>query len=117
MSRQQRKRLFDMLDAARAIGTYAAGRTPDDFFSDRAFRDAVYFNFLIIGEALAALLREEKPFAASISEARRIVAFRNQIAHGYGDLNHAVTWQIVTEKLPVLVRELESLLGDVGTLG
>jgi hypothetical protein len=32
--------------------------------------------------------------------------------HGYGVIKNNITWNIVETKLPILVRELSSLLGE-----
>lgn len=45
-----------------------------------------------------------------LSEHRRIIAFRNIIAHAYDGLDNDIVWQVVTEKLPVLKREAKELL-------
>lgn len=47
-----------------------------------------------------------------ISEHRRIIAFRNILIHGYADVDDRLVWDIVETKLPVLRREIESLLQE-----
>lgn len=75
-------------------------------------RSAVERQFEIVGEALAHLSRLDPDIAARISEHRRIIAFRNILIHGYADVDDRLVWDIVETKLPVLRREIESLLQE-----
>ena len=59
-----------------------------------------------------SLLRLEPALAGRISHARRIVDFRNQLAHDYAAVNHAVVWAIATDEVPVLREECEALLAE-----
>jgi uncharacterized protein with HEPN domain len=45
-----------------------------------------------------------------ISEHSRIIAFRNQIIHGYARIDDEITWRIIQDKLPILLEELKGLL-------
>lgn len=44
-----------------------------------------------------------------ITHFRRIVDFRNLLAHGYHKVNHELVWQIIQSDLPVLEREIQAL--------
>ena len=55
----------------------------------------------ILGEAVRRLEALDPSLARRISEHRRVIAFRNIIAHGYDGLDDDIVWQIVTGKLPV----------------
>ena len=72
-------------------------------------RAAVERQFEIIGEALRRLAKSDAATAARISEAERIVAFRNILAHGYADIDDQIVWSLVRSKLPGLLKEVESL--------
>jgi uncharacterized protein with HEPN domain len=76
----------------------------------RGTRDAVQSNFCVIGEALSQLARQSPDVADRISEYQRIIGLRNQLVHGYGVINHEITWNIIESKLPILIAELEDLL-------
>ena len=57
-------------------------------------------------------MRQTDPAAAAqVGEYDRIIGFRNQIIHGYDHLDDTITWRVVEEKLPVLRRELDAMLG------
>ena len=105
-----KKLLADMLEAARLIEQFTRGKSKDDWSADELLRSAVYFRYVVIGEALSQLRTSDSATADQISEASRIVGFRNQIVHGYAQIDDEITWRIVEQKLPVLIRELQQLL-------
>ncbi len=37
---------------------------------------------------------------------------RNRLAHGYFDVDLDIVWNTVTYNLPILIRELEAILGS-----
>ena len=39
-----------------------------------------------------------------------IIAFRNQLIHGYGVIRNEITWDIIEKKLPVLRADVDALL-------
>jgi uncharacterized protein with HEPN domain len=99
-----------MLDAAKAIQQYVANLTDQQFLADRTVRDAVNWNYCVIGEALSQLRQVDGATASQINEYTRIIGFRNQLIHGYGLVDDRVTWRITQDKLPILIRDLENLL-------
>ncbi len=105
------KLLEDIRDAAAYIGELARGRTLEDYQRDRMLRQAVERNFEIIGEAVGRLIRLDPDTAARISSHRQIVDFRHMLIHGYDLIDHRIVWSTVAEKIPLLVAEVESLLG------
>jgi uncharacterized protein YutE (UPF0331/DUF86 family) len=58
------------------------------------------------------LARLDGKIVARVSEHHRIIAFRNILIHGYADIDERLVWDIVQAKLPVLRREIESLLNE-----
>src|SRR5687767_1106435 len=92
------KYLRDMLDAAQAIEEYTRGKVEADYLASRALRDAVHWNFCVIGEALSQLLAKDDSFTDLISETRRIIGLRNQLIHGYGVINNQITWNVIQTK-------------------
>jgi uncharacterized protein with HEPN domain len=110
MSPNVRRYLFDMQHAVLGILSFVDGRTIDDFKNDLMLRSAIERQFEIIGEAMTRLLKESPELCDKISEAPRIVGFRNVLIHGYDTLNNDITWRIVQDKLPILQRELQELI-------
>jgi uncharacterized protein with HEPN domain len=111
MRPESAKFLADILQAAERIRDYTRGTSREAFLANNALRDAVHWNFTVIGEALAQLSKLDPATAEQISEWRRIIAFRNQLIHGYGVIRSEITWDIVEHKLPILHAEVRALLG------
>jgi len=110
--RDVRKYLFDISRACRRLGKFTAGRTFADYQSDEMLRSAVERQFEIIGEALNQALRQEPALRAAIADAGRIIAFRDQLIHGYADIADDVVWGVIETNLPAIAREVEQLLAD-----
>ena len=110
--RDIRKYLFDISRACRRLGKFTAGRTLADYQSDEMLRSAVERQFEIIGEALNQALRQDPALRDTIADAGRIIAFRNQLIHGYADIADDVVWGVIETNLPVIAREVEQLLAD-----
>jgi uncharacterized protein with HEPN domain len=104
------KLLWDMDDAASKIQRYASGRTFEDYGEDDYFRSAVERQFATIGEAMTRLHKSEPAIAERITDYRKIKSFRNVIVHGYDAIDDATTWGVIENKLPILRRELASLM-------
>lgn len=75
-------------------------------------RLAVERSFEILGEALSRLESAEPEMLTGISDHRRIVGFCNWLAHGYDAIEHAIVWEIIETFVPVLMAEVEVLLGE-----
>ena len=73
-------------------------------------RSSVEREFIIIGEAMAALSRTMPETFASITHARRIVDFRNQLTHEYPTVDDALVWAIIMKDVLVLSQECATLL-------
>ena len=101
-----------MLGAPRTIDEQVQNLTGEEFVQARLVRDAVTCDFCVIGEALSQLLKLDEPTGRQITDSWKIVGLRNQLIHGYGTIDHTVTWRIVSTKLPILRQELERLLAS-----
>jgi uncharacterized protein with HEPN domain len=110
MQPETRKLLADMLDAADAIVEFTAGKSVADLAGNKLLRAGIYYEFVIVGEALSRLRQSDPETAEKISENWRIVGFRNQIIHGYARIDDEITWRIIELKLPILRNELRQLL-------
>jgi len=112
MQLEAQKYLYDIQQAAARIAEFTVGKQFEDYRSSAMLRAAVERQFEIIGEALSQLARMDEALVERISEHRRIIAFRNILIHGYADVDDRVVWDVVQGKLPVLRREIETLLGE-----
>jgi uncharacterized protein with HEPN domain len=104
------KHLYDMRQACRLLADFVAGKTFDDYSTDALLRSAVERQLMIVGEALNRLKKIEPTAAASITDARQIIAFRNILVHGYDIVRDEVVWGILETDLSTLTRDVETLL-------
>lgn len=74
-------------------------------------RAAVERKFEIIGEALKQMFQYDPEQEAYITHAPRIIAFRNQLIHGYSRVSDEVVWSIIHDYLPLLKDEAAQLIG------
>lgn len=112
MHLEAKKYLYDIQRAAALLAEFIEGKSFAAYEGDAMLRAAVEREFEIIGEALAQLARLDADLAARVSEHRRIIAFRNLLIHGYADVDDQLVWSVAETKLPLLRREIETLLGE-----
>ena len=110
MKHDPRKYLLDMLDACRFLLEVTAGRTMQDYETDRPFRSAVQRELQNIGEALRQLASRDPDTAARIAEHERIIRFRHALVHGYDSVKPELVWDVIANKLSTLRNELEEML-------
>lgn len=60
MRHESAKLLTDALEAAEGITQYTAGASLREFETNHQLRDAVYWRFAVLGEALASLRRMDE---------------------------------------------------------
>ena len=108
MSRDNRFRLQDILDAIDRISSYVEGITYEDFLADRKTQDAVTRNVEIIGEAARSLSEQFKQEHSSIPW-QDIVGMRNVIVHHYFGILPDVVWDVIENELPSLRSQLAKL--------
>lgn len=110
MPRDARAYLSDMIEACDAITLAVRGLDLAAYQANRLVRSSVEREFIIIGEAAAALARVAPELFESITKARRIVDFRNQLTHEYPSVDDAVVWAIVERDVPQLRHECAALI-------
>lgn len=82
-----------------------------DFRADLKTQDAVIRNFLIIGEAVKNLPVDLKKRYPAV-EWKQMAGLRDVMAHGYYRVDYEVVWEIITEKLPALRKDIVHILKD-----
>lgn len=105
-----KKRLFDALEACRAIQSFVATHTFAEYAQNLMLRSAVERQFEIVGEALNQAGREDSELSTLIPEVYRIVGMRNRLIHGYDSVDDELLWQTVQTHVPPLMRRLADLL-------
>lgn len=112
MRRETRKLFLDMRMASDSVARITRGRSMTEIEGDEILRAAVERKLEIIGEALAQVFRTDRAQAERITNARRIVDFRNILIHAYADLDFELIADVLRNHLGVLDRELDELLRE-----
>ena len=111
-----RKYIFDINEACELLLQFTAGKTFSDYSTDPMLRSAVERQFEIIGEALVQAFRLDPSLSSRISNAGRIIAFRNRLIHGYSSIADEIVWGILQANLPTLKKELASLMKELNNV-
>lgn len=89
-----------------------SGMDAQAYAASELVHSAVERKFEVIGEALNQLSKARPDIAAKIPAVPQIVAFRNQLIHGYARVDHATVWGVVQHALPELREAVDQLLSD-----
>ena len=112
MPRDQRAYLADIVEACDAIASAVRDLDLAEYQKSRLIRSSVEREFILIGEAVAALARIAPEAFAAITRARRIIEFRNLLTHAYPSIDDAAVWAIIETDVPLLRLECARLMGD-----
>jgi uncharacterized protein with HEPN domain len=109
MTDQGSKYLSDVLQAIDLIESFVSDiKSFDGYVSDLKTQSAVERQLGIIGEAINKF---EKLFPESpITNARKIVGFRNRLIHTYDAVDPSIVWAIIKNHLAPLKKEVKSRL-------
>lgn len=112
MQRDPKAFLWDVREAALAIQTFTKGMDVSFFGANAMAQAAVERKFEVIGEALNQLAKADASLAARVPNLPQIVAFRNQLIHGYAMVNVGTVWNITQTSLPSLITSVQALLDE-----
>jgi uncharacterized protein with HEPN domain len=101
MTRSPRDRLTDIVQATETIQRRAAGLDVAALAHSEIVRDAVLFQFAVIGEAVRHLPPEIQALAPEIPWAE-ITATRHYIVHGYWQINYQAMVNTIERDLTLL---------------
>lgn len=113
MQRDPRAFLWDVREAALAIQSFTTGMDATAYAANDLVQAAVERKFEVIGEALNQLAKLDPALAARIADLPQIVAFRNQLIHGYATINASTVWNISQNALPDLIEAVQGLLDSL----
>jgi len=104
-----RKLLLDLQISCEEILEFTKEKSFEDFTNDRVLQLAVEREFEIIGEALSRLERiDGEELSVKIPEFRKIIGFRNILAHGYDVVDEASLWDFVVHRVPELLEKVRT---------
>lgn len=109
MPHSARKLLLDISLSCQEILEFTEGKSYEEFQENRILQLAIEREFEIIGEALFRLDKVETgKLADRIPEYRKIIDFRNILAHGYDIIDIATMWDLVQNRVPELLEKVQN---------
>jgi len=108
-SERDAAQLWDMLDAATHIRALMDGLSHAALMQDEMRLLAVERLLEIIGEAARRVSTEARLANIDIPW-QAIIAFRNVLAHEYGDINYERLYAVASKSVPELIVKLEKLV-------
>jgi uncharacterized protein with HEPN domain len=106
----QRDRLLltEIIDSAERIIELVATRSADQFDADRDRRDALLWNYTVLGEAIGQLSGELKAAHPNVPWADP-VRMRNRVVHGYWSIDLEVLVTTARLDLPAFLSSVRSI--------
>lgn len=101
--------MWDMLRAIDKIQAFTAGLSYQEYIGSDIVRSAVERQFEVLGEAAVRLSNELREEYSSI-DWKSIIGLRNILIHQYEKVKHDIVWNIITESLEPLKKQLAPLL-------
>ena len=111
MTRNTKKFLFDIQKAVDLVRQFTHEKTLDQYRGDPMLRSAVERQLEIAGEALGRAVQLDPSLATTVKDAKRIIGFRNRLAHGYDEISDEMVWSIVESYVPQLAETVSRLIG------
>jgi uncharacterized protein with HEPN domain len=101
---------LNILEACKKIERISKGfKTFQEFENDPISFDATLMNFVVIGEMANKLRVDFRELNPTI-EWRKIIGFRNFIAHDYFGIDAEEVWEIINTDIPVLLKSISDLI-------
>ena len=101
--------LYDIQKAANLARKFTEGKSFAEYQTDDLLHSAVERQFEIVGEAMTQLRKRDSSLAERFTDYRAIIAFRNLLIHGYAAIVHEKVWDIIENKLPTLIVEVDAV--------
>ena len=112
MPRREVLLLGEMIDAAEQAQHLVAGHDVEAIEADRQRRDALLWNFTVLGEAASQLPGEFKSAHPAVDWTRPS-QLRNRIVHGYWSIDLEVLHATAIDDLPAFTEQLQAVLKDL----
>lgn len=108
MQHRSAKLLLDVKQACEEMLLFQKGVTFELYLQNKVLQLATERQFEIIGEAISRLSRiDEAKLMEIIPDYRKIIGFRNIIAHGYDVIDQVVLWDFAVNKVPELLEQVD----------
>jgi uncharacterized protein with HEPN domain len=113
MTAEFKQRIHDAIEACRAIQSFTAQVSFDDYADNLMLRSAVERQFEILGEALNRASESNPAIQSALPDVPRIVGMRNRIIHGYDSVDDEIVWDAIQHHIPPLLSALPDILLSV----
>lgn len=100
--------LAEMIDAAERLIELTVGREASEFEDDRGAREALLWNYTVLGEASPQVSPELKGDHPEVPWSDP-VRLRNRIVHGYWSADLDVLTSTATDDVPGLLKSLRTI--------
>ncbi len=101
-----------MLQAMERIIRFTKGKTFEEYVADDMMYYAVVKNIEILGEA-SNMLTEEFKKTHPQTPWKQVNGMRNYIVHEYFQVDNNVVWDVITNDLAVLQRQITDYLAEM----
>lgn len=112
MPRRELLLLGEMIDAAEQAHNLVSDRGVDEIESDRQVRDALLWNFTVLGEAASQLPDEFKKAHPGVNWTRPS-QLRNRIVHGYWSIDLDILHATANNDLPGFIIQLQAVSAGI----
>ncbi len=109
MSRSLKLYLEDILQSGNKVLNFTTNMTLEELVRDERTFDAVAHNLQIIGEATKNIPEEIRSQYPQV-EWRKIAGLRDIIAHTYFSIDEEIIWDIIQNKLSILLEQIQNIL-------
>jgi uncharacterized protein with HEPN domain len=99
----------DIKNAIKKIERYTSEMSFGDFANDEKTFDAVIWNIIVIGEAIANIPEEIKG-KYSGAPWNEMVGMHNKMMYEYFEANNNIVWETIKEDLPKLKEQIEEII-------
>ena len=108
------KWLYDVKLCTEEIDSFFIGqeRNFSQYKENIMLKRAIERNLEIIGEAVNRIVTRDSAFNEKISNAKAIIGLRNQVIHAYDNISDENIWSILTNHLPKLKLEVDTLIKE-----
>lgn len=104
--------LGEIIEAAERLQELTDGLTADDIAEDELRRDALLWNFTVLGEATSQLSEELRAAHANV-EWHRPAQLRNRIVHGYWSIDLEILVSTASRDLPGFVQSVRRVIVEI----
>ena len=105
--------LSHIVQCIQNIENHTKNLTEEEFLNNQLVKDAVLYNFAIMGEASNNIKVVDATFLEQYTYLKKVLSLayrmRNVVIHAYLDVDYLLIWDTIKYKLP----ELKSLLAKV----